>query len=228
MTGANILVVDDSPVDRQYLKTALSAAGYQVAEAASAAAATEVLRNESIELMLLDLVMPEMSGLDLLRQLPERRGYPVIVVSGHEETENKVASLDAGAVDYVTKPYDLGELLARVRAALRRAAANEESDTVRAGILSVSKLQHVAMVGTRQVRLSVMQYRLLVLLASRAGQVVPLDTIAKELWNHDGEHERQSLRVLVKKLRDKIEPNPNRAMLLQTEPGIGYRLKAEA
>ncbi len=227
MAGPKLLVVDDSPVDRQYLQTALSAAGYQVIEAPSAAAALAVLRNESVELMLLDLVMPEVGGLDLLRQLPERRAYKVIVVSGHEDTEMKVAALDAGAVDYVTKPYDLGELLARVRAALRRAAP-EESDTVRAGILSVSKLQHVAMVGERQVRLSVMQYRLLVLLATRAGQVVPLDAIAKELWNHDGEHERQSLRVLVKKLRDKIEPNPARAALLQTEPGIGYRLKSEA
>jgi two-component system KDP operon response regulator KdpE len=227
MAGPKLLVVDDSPVDRQYLQTALSAAGYQVIEAPSAAAALTVLRGESVELMLLDLVMPEVGGLDLLRQLPERRAYKVIVVSGHEDTEMKVAALDAGAVDYVTKPYDLGELLARVRAALRRAVP-EETDTVRAGILSVSKLQHVAMVGERQVRLSVMQYRLLVLLATRAGQVVPLDAIAKELWNHDGEHERQSLRVLVKKLRDKIEPNPARAALLQTEPGIGYRLKSEA
>jgi len=227
MAGSKLLVVDDSPVDRQYLQTALTAAGYPVIEAPSAAAALAVLRSESVELMLLDLVMPEVGGLDLLRQLPERRAYKVIVVSGHEDTEMKVAALDAGAVDYVTKPYDLGELLARVRAALRRAVP-EDSDTVRAGILSVSKLQHVAMVGERQVRLSVMQYRLLVLLATRAGQVVPLDAIAKELWNHDGEHERQSLRVLVKKLRDKIEPNPARAALLQTEPGIGYRLKSEA
>ncbi|MEL3889339.1 response regulator transcription factor [Ferrovibrio sp. MS7] len=228
MAGPNLLVVDDSPVDRQYLHTALTAAGYQVTEVENAAAALNELRGASFDLMLLDLVMPEVGGLDLLKQLPERRPYKVIVVSGHEDTESKVAALDAGAVDYVTKPYDLGELLARVRAALRREAATEESDTVRAGILSVSKLQHVAMVGQRQVRLSVMQYRLLVLLATRAGQVVPLDAIAKELWNHDGEHERQSLRVLVKKLRDKIEPNPARAMLLQTEPGIGYRLKAEA
>lgn len=223
-SGARLLVVDDSAIDRRYLLTALSAAGYAVEEAESAFVAQRKLSEHSYELILLDLVMPEMGGLDLLRQLPERRDYAVIVVSGYEDVPSKVAALDAGANDYVTKPYDLGEMLARVRAALRRPDTGPDADTLQAGMLTLSKLNHVARIGERQVPLSVMQYRLLALLASRAGQVVPLEQIVRELWGRDGAHQRQSLRVLVKKLRDKIEPRMDKSTLLCTEPGIGYRL----
>ncbi len=223
-SGARLLVVDDSAVDRRYLQTALNAAGYAVEEAESAFIAQRKLSENSYELILLDLVMPEMGGLDLLRQLPERRDYAVIVVSADEDVPSKVAALDAGANDYVTKPYDLGEMLARVRAALRRPDAGPDADMLQAGILTLSKLNHVARIGERQVPLSVMQYRLLALLASRAGQVVPLEQIVRELWGRDGAHQRQSLRVLVKKLRDKIEPRMDKSTLLCTEPGIGYRL----
>ncbi len=224
MTGARLLVVDDSAVDRRYMLTALSAAGYVVEDAESALQAQTKLGEKSYDLILLDLVMPGMGGLDLLRLLPERRDYAVIVVSAEEDVPSKVAALDAGANDYVTKPYDLGEMLARVRAALRSHEAAGEADVLHAGILTLSKLNHVARIGDRQVPLSVMQYRLLALLASRAGQVVPLEQIARELWGRDGAHQRQSLRVLVKKLRDKIEPRMDKSTLLCTEPGIGYRL----
>jgi len=222
--GAKLLVVDDSPVDRRYLLTALTAAGYAVEDAESALKAQLKLEEDNYDLILLDLVMPEMDGLELLRQLPERRDYAVIVVSGYEDVQSKVAALDAGANDYVTKPYDLGEMLARVRAALRQREAAVDADTLHAGILTLSKLNHVARIGERQVPLSVMQYRLLALLALRAGQVVPLEQIVRELWGRDGAHQRQSLRVLVKKLRDKIEPRMDKSTLLCTEPGIGYRL----
>jgi len=224
--GPVILVVDDAPVDRLYLRTALTAVGYSTLEAESALAAQIMLETHHVDLMLLDLVMPGIGGLDLLKLLPRSRKYAVLVVSGHEDIANKVAALDAGANDYITKPYDIGEMLARVRVALRQREPKDAGDILRAGILTISRLNHTATIGARQVPLSVMQYRLLALLADRGGQVVPLEQIARHLWGRDGKHQRQSLRVLVKKLRDKIEPEADKTTLLRTESGIGYRLTA--
>ncbi len=225
--AATILVVDDERQIRRLLKTGLSLAGFAVAEAENA---TEGLRQAMAvmpDLVLLDLGLPDRDGLDLLRQIRDWSEMPIIVLSVRAREAEKVAALEAGADDYVTKPFGMAELVARIRAGLRRrqgsGTAPEPVFTV--GTLVVDVARRRVSVGGTEVKLSPKEYRLLHHLVRHAGKVVTHDQLLREVWGAAHVEDVHYLRIFMRKLRNRIEPDPTRPRYLLTELGIGYRLR---
>lgn len=218
-----ILVVEDSKPVRAALDASLTAAGYAVLQAASGE--DGLARAGEAMLVLLDLGLPGISGFDVLATLRRDSQIPVIILSGLDETDAKIQALDLGADDYVTKPFDPGELLARVRAALRRhenaAAAN---GPVRVGPFEIDSVTGETRRGERPVRLSPMEARFVRMLAQKAGQPVGTRTLVLDLWGADSQEQRQALRVLARKVRCKLEKDPDAPEFVLTEPRLGYRL----
>jgi two-component system KDP operon response regulator KdpE len=227
MTGApiRILVVDDEPPIRKLLRMGLGAHGYEVIDAPNGKAALEALASKP-HLVILDLGLPDIDGLDLLRQLRQRdEALPIVVLSSRGDEAGKVAALDLGADDYVTKPFGMDELLARMRAALRhQLQVHGERPIFRDGDLSVDLVRRHVKVDDQEVKLSPKEYDLLRLLVQHAGKVLTHKFLLRELW--DEPTDTQYLRVYVRQLRRKIEKDPERPQHLLTETGIGYRLRA--
>ena len=220
-----ILVVDDEPPIRRLLRTGLASQGYDVLEAPNGKAALELLASKPA-LVILDLGLPDTDGLDLLgeirRQAPD---VPVVVLSSRGDEAGKVEALDLGADDYVTKPFGMAELLARMRAALRHQLQTQgERPVFRAGDLSVDLVRRIVKAGEREVRLSPKEYDLLRLLVQHAGKVLTHRFLLHHLW--DEPTDPQYLRVYVRQLRQKIEADPERPRYILTEIGVGYRLRA--
>lgn len=216
-----ILVVDDNLRIRAYLSTLLSASNYQVLEAEDGAAAVAMLRNHPVDLVLLDMEMPVMSGVDALQQL---RGFwqgPVIMVSAVDAVPRKVEALDKGASDYIEKPFNENELLARVRANLRRSP--DQKRIVRGGGIELDLSTGMVTRDGTPIRLSRMEAILMMALVRQGGSVVPATELVRELWGRDDEHTRHTLRVFVRKLRIKVEPNPEMPEIIVTEK-YGYRI----
>lgn len=221
---ASILIVEDSKPVRAALQAALSAAGYTVRQAASG---EEGLAQASgAGLVLLDLGLPGIGGFEVLETLRRGSQVPVIILSGLDEIDAKIQALDLGADDYVTKPFDPGELLARVRAALRRraAAATAQAGPVRVGPFEIDIVTGETRRGERPVRLSPMEARFVRMLAQRCGQPVGTKTLVLDLWGADSQEQRQALRVLARKVRCKLEKDPDAPEFVLTEPRLGYRL----
>jgi two-component system, OmpR family, KDP operon response regulator KdpE len=220
-----VLVVDDEPPIRKLLRMGLTAQGYQTLEAANGKAALDLLK-EAPDLIILDLGLPDTLGHDLLRTIRARNeGVPVIVLSSRGDEASKVQALDLGADDYVTKPFGMDELLARMRAALRhQLQAHGERPVFRLGDLSVDLVRRIVKVGTREVKLSPKEYDLLRVLVQHAGKVLTHKFLLGELW--DDLTDAQYLRVYVRQLRQKIEADPEQPQYILTETGIGYRLRA--
>jgi two-component system KDP operon response regulator KdpE len=220
-----VLVVDDEPPIRKLLRMGLNAQGYQTLEAANGKAALELLK-EAPDLIILDLGLPDTLGHDLLRTIRARNeGVPVIVLSSRGDEASKVQALDLGADDYVTKPFGMDELLARMRAALRhQLQTHGERPVFRLGDLSVDLVRRIVKVGTREVKLSPKEYDLLRVLVQHAGKVLTHKFLLGELW--DDLTDAQYLRVYVRQLRQKIEGDPEQPQYILTETGIGYRLRA--
>jgi two-component system KDP operon response regulator KdpE len=227
MTGApiRILVVDDEPPIRKLLRMGLGAQGYEVIDAPNGKAALEALASKP-QLVILDLGLPDVDGLDLLRQLRQRdASLPIVVLSSRGDEAGKVAALDLGADDYVTKPFGMDELLARMRAALRhQLQVHGERPIFRDGDLSVDLVRRHVRIDEKEVKLSPKEYDLLRLLVQHAGKVLTHKFLLRELW--DEPTDTQYLRVYVRQLRRKIEKDPERPQHLLTETGIGYRLRA--
>ncbi len=227
MTGApiRILVVDDEPPIRKLLRMGLTAQGYEVIDAPNGKAALELLAQKP-HLVILDLGLPDIDGLDLLRQLRQREeALPIVVLSSRGDEAGKVAALDLGADDYVTKPFGMDELLARMRAALRhQLQVHGERPIFQLGDLSVDLVRRHVKVDDQEVKLSPKEYDLLRLLVQHAGKVLTHKFLLRELW--DEPTDTQYLRVYVRQLRRKIEKDPERPQHLLTETGIGYRLRA--
>lgn len=223
--AARILVVDDEPPIRKLLRMGLSAHGYEVLEAANGKSALELLEKKP-HLIILDLGLPDTDGLELLRAIRHRdESLPVVVLSSRGDEAGKVAALDMGADDYVTKPFGMNELLARMRAALRhQLQAHGERPVFRVGELSVDLVRRIVKVGDKDVKLSPKEYELLRLLVQHAGKVLTHRFLLRELW--DEPTDPQYLRVYVRQLRRKIEADTERPRYLLTETGIGYRLQA--
>lgn len=222
-----VLVVDDEPAIRRFLRTSLSAQGYQVAEAEDAEAALQALRREPSQIMVLDLGLPNMDGFEVIRRV---RGtgstLPIVVLSSRTDEAGKVEALDLGADDYVTKPFGIDELLARLRAALRhRLQQQGEKPVFRSGDLAVDLVRRIVTVRGQDVKFSPREYELLRLLVAHAGKVLTHKFILQQVWG--GETDLQYLRIYIRALRQKIEADPERPHLILTEQGVGYRLRAQ-
>jgi two-component system, OmpR family, KDP operon response regulator KdpE len=220
-----VLVIDDEPPIRKLLRMGLATQGYQVLEAPSGRIALELLA-ENPALIILDLGLPDIQGHELLRTIRGRDdSVPIVVLSSRGDEAGKVQALDLGADDYITKPFGMEELLARLRAALRhQLQVQGERPIFRSGDLSVDLVRRIVKVGDKEVKLSPKEYELLRVLVQHAGKVLTHRFLLKELW--DELTDAQYLRVYVRQLRQKIEADPERPHHVLTETGIGYRLRA--
>jgi two-component system KDP operon response regulator KdpE len=229
MSGrTRVLVVDDERPIRRLLHTSLTADGYEVIEAETGAQALVSAAREKPDVVLLDLGLPDQDGLDVLRQVREWSKVPVIVVTVRAGEGEKVAALDAGADDYVTKPFGMAELAARLRTALRHGTQAEIGAPIFiSGALSVDLAKRRVAVNGEEVKLSPKEYDLLRLFVRNAGRVLTHQMILKEVWGPAHTQDTQYLRVYVGQLRQKLHDDPAEPKLIQTEPGVGYRF-AEA
>ena len=222
-----ILIVDDEPHIRRLLRTTLARAGYEVVEAEDARQAMESLRREKPDVVLLDLGLPDRDGLELVPLIKKQSTATLLVVSAREATEQKVTALDLGADDYVTKPFDTDELLARVRSGLRRQLqAEAAAEVVRAGDVEIDLLNRQVRRRGVEVHLTPKEYAFLAELAKHPGRVITHPHILKTVWGSSFEHHVEYIRVIVRNLRQKIEDDPVRPALVVNELGVGYRLKA--
>jgi two-component system KDP operon response regulator KdpE len=219
-----VLVVDDEPPIRKLLRMGLSTQGYEILEASNGKASLDLL-SQNPDLVILDLGLPDMQGLELLRMIRARNeAVPIVVLSSRGDEVGKVQALDLGADDYITKPFGMDELLARMRAALRhQLQVQGERPIFRTGDLSVDLVRRVVKVADREVKLSPKEYDLLRVLVQHAGKVLTHKFLLGELW--DTLTDAQYLRVYVRQLRQKIEADPERPHFVLTETGIGYRLR---
>jgi len=220
---ATILVVDDEPQILRALQTTLRGAGYEVVTAATAEQALTAAATRLPDAIILDLVLPDGTGTEVCRELRTWTSAPVVVLSAVGQESDKVAALDAGADDYVTKPFGVAELLARLRAVLRRAPGRGEP-VVTVGDLTVELDKQLVTVAGRRVQLTPHEYALLRLLAVNAGKLMTHRAILREVWGPRYGDESHYLHVYVSQLRRKIEPDPRRPRYIVTEPGAGYRL----
>jgi two-component system KDP operon response regulator KdpE len=223
-----VLIVDDEPQIRRFLRTSLSAHGYRVIEASGGQEAMTLLVTERPELVLLDLGLPDMDGLEVIRRLREWSTVPIIVVSVRGREAEKIAALDGGADDYVTKPFGIGELLARMRTALRhRLQAEVDEPVFHSAGLSVDLGRRLVSIDGEEVKLTPKEYDLLRMLVIHAGKVITHRQLLREVWGPTAVYETHYLRVYIGQLRQKIEPDPAQPRYLLTEPGVGYRLRLE-
>jgi two-component system, OmpR family, KDP operon response regulator KdpE len=223
--SARILVVDDEPQFLRALVTNLRGAGYEVETAATAAEALAAAGLRPPDAIILDLLLPDGTGIEVCRELRTWSDAPIVLISAVGEEEEKIAALDAGADDYVTKPFAIGELLARLRAALRRAGGAGEP-VVTVGPITVDLEKHRVSVDEKAVHLTPHEFRILRLLAQNEGKLLTHRTILREVWGPGYGDESNYLHVYVSQLRQKLEPDPARPRFLLTEPGAGYRLVA--
>ena len=223
MTGQCVLIVDDEPAIRRLLRTSLNAQGYRTVEAATAAEALASIARDRPDVVILDLGLPDRDGLDVIRTVRAANAVPIVVLTSREAERAKVAALDLGADDYVTKPFGMDELMARLRTALRHRLAQEGAVPLfRHGELEVDLVRRRVRVRGEEVRLSPREWDILVLLVAHAGRVLTHRFILARLWGAGGDV--QQLRVYVRQIRQKIEADPERPRHILTETGVGYRL----
>ncbi|MGD0191343.1 MAG: response regulator transcription factor [Rhizomicrobium sp.] len=224
--AVRVLVVDDEPAIRRFLKASLGTQGFDVLEAADAHSALSQLSHTAIDILVLDLGLPDMDGIDVIRKLKEQGSdVPIVVLSSRSDEVAKVSALDLGADDYVTKPFGMEELIARLRAALRhRLQQQGERPIFRVGDLAVDLVRRVVMVRDQEVKLTPREYDLLRTLVAHAGKVLTHRFLLREVWGT--ETDIAYLRIYVRTLRQKIEADPDRPQLILTEQGVGYRLRA--
>ena len=220
-----VLVVDDEVQIRRFLRTGFELSGFTVHEVATGAEALRTATMRPIDLVIVDLGLPDMDGADVLERIRSWSTVPIIVLSVRSSEAEKVRLLELGADDYVVKPFGMAELLARVRVALRRQSrAASGEPTVKAGPLTIDLAARAVMLGGQRLTLTPKEYRLLQVLAQHAGNVVTHQHLLREVWGSIHVHDTHYLRIFVRKLRQKIEPNPDSPRILVTELGVGYRL----
>lgn len=226
--GAMVLVVDDELQIRRFLRVSLEAHNFRVLEAGAGQEALARVAQSRPDLILLDMGLPDMDGLTVLVRLREWTDTPVIILTVRDADRDKVRALDAGADDYVTKPFSTDELLARMRTALRHAQHNAEEAIFTSGRLTVDLARRLVAVDGQPVRLTPTEYALLRLMIQNAGRVLTHTQILRAVWGPEYVHETHYLRVYFAQLRQKLETDPSVPRLLLTEPGVGYRLAMSA
>jgi two-component system KDP operon response regulator KdpE len=225
--GALVLVVDDEPQIRRFLRASLSGHGYRVIEAATGQEALNEMTSGKPDLMILDLGLPDMDGLQVLARVREWSQVPILVLSVREREQDKIAALDAGADDYLTKPFGVGELLARLRTAVRHGLPAGQEPTFETGELKVDLARRQVWVANREVKLTPTEYALLRYLVAHAGKVVTHRQLLHDVWGPAYVDEPHYVRVYVGQLRHKIEQDPAQPRYLLTETGVGYRLQVQ-
>jgi two-component system KDP operon response regulator KdpE len=228
MNSATVLVVDDEPQIRRVLRTTLTSHGYAVVEARTGDEALEQIRSEHVDLILLDVNMPGRSGLETCREIRSTSDIPIIMLTVRNTERDKVQALDAGADDYVVKPFGSEELMARIRAGLRRSAAGETVPEFVAPGLTINFDKRLVMVGDRPVRLTPKEFELLRYLVANQGRSLGHRRLLQAVWGPDYGDETEYLRVFINQLRKKIELDPREPMYIHTEPWVGYRFEAPA
>jgi two-component system KDP operon response regulator KdpE len=230
MTGnsVTVLVIDDEPAIRRLLRTSLTAQGYRIVEAETAAVALAEIRGHEPDIVILDLGLPDSDGLDVIRAIRSSSPVPIVVLSSRGDERGKVEALDLGADDYLTKPFGMAELVARIRAALRhRLQAEGEEAVFQSGDLTVDLVRRIVRVRGNEAKLSPKEYDILRQLVMHAGKVLTHKHLLREVWG-PATADVQYLRIYIRQLRQKLEAEPERPSLILTEAGVGYRLAVPA
>jgi two-component system KDP operon response regulator KdpE len=221
-----LLVIEDEAQMRRFLRASLTNAGYQLIETETAEQGLVQAAAQNPDLVLLDLGLPDLDGLQVTERLRKWAKMPIIVISARGQEQDKIKALDAGADDYLTKPFGVGELLARIRVALRHAAKTADGESVFVlGELKVDLARRQVLVRNEEVHLTPNEYRLLATLIKHAGRVLTHRQLLREVWGPNASEQTQYLRVYMGQLRHKLERDPSRPQYLVTEPGVGYRLR---
>lgn len=222
--GARILIIDDEPQIRKLLKVTLQAHQYAVSEAATGEEGLRQATLASPDIILLDLGLPDRSGMDVLAEIREWSNVPILVLTAKDREEDKITALDGGADDYVTKPFGMGELVARIRVALRHVAKSTHEPILHAGELSIDLAQRIVKLRDERIKLTPTEYELLKVLATHAGKVVTQRQLLQQVWgSQHNESDSHYLRIYIGHLRKKLEEDSTRPQWIITEPGIGYR-----
>jgi len=229
MAATQVLVVDDEPQIRRFIETGLSGRGYTVLTAANGREALELIVTAEPDLVVLDLAMPQLDGLSVITRVREWSHVPIIVLSVRDDDHGKVEALDRGADDYLTKPFSMNELLARIRVALRHAGQREATaqPVLRAGALEMDLVGHIVTLEGEEVHLTPTEFDLLRMLLSNADRVVTQRQLLREVWGPGYEDDIQTLRIFVAQVRRKLKENTAQPHYILTEPGVGYRLRSE-
>lgn len=227
MNDLHVLIVEDEPAIVRSLEPALKAAGANVHIAWNGSQALELLRSAAYDVILCDLGLPDIDGQDLIPTINAATDTPIIVLSARGREQDRISALDAGADDFVPKPFSTGELLARIRAAVRRRPPEARGDTIKLPGLELDLTRRRVLLQDQEIRLSAREHALLKLLASNPGNVVTHKQIMRSVWGPDAGVETQFVRVLVAQLRQKLEAEPSEPTLVCTEPGVGYRLNVD-
>jgi two-component system KDP operon response regulator KdpE len=226
--GLRVLVVDDERAIRRYLHAALNAQGYTVFEASSGKDALTMTASERPDIVILDLALPDLDGVKVTRHLREWTSIPIIILSVREQEVDKINALDAGADDYLTKPFNSGELMARIRAAIRHTLQGASEPIFEIDNLKVDLTRRLVKLNGLDISLTPTEYDLLRILVQNAGKVITHHQLLRQVWGTAYESEVHLLRVNMSNLRRKIEPDPTRPHYIITEPGVGYRLRSES
>lgn len=225
MNQSRILVVDDEPQIQRFLKPSLSAAGYEVVEAATGAEALKAVATQAPDLVILDLGLPDMDGKEVIASLRGWSDIPIVILSARDRESEKIAALDLGADDYIEKPFGIGELTARIRTALRHRGRRDAIPTImEIDGLTIDPVKRLVSRGGEMVHLTPKEYDLLLLLARHAGRVVTHRTLLTSVWGPAHGDDLHYLRVFIGQLRQKIERDPTQPRIVRTEPGVGYRM----
>jgi two-component system KDP operon response regulator KdpE len=229
VTDLTVLLIEDEPQMRRFLRGSLATTGYKLVEAATGTEGLAAAAAHPPDVILLDLGLPDIDGLEVTRRLREWTKAPIIILSARGQDQDKVAALDAGADDYLTKPFSLPELMARIRVAVRHAsdAGGKDDSVFTFGELKVDLAARLVTRGGEDVRLTPIEYKLLATLVRSGGRVMTYQQLLKDVWGLRYASQKQYLHVYVGHLRNKLERDPTRPRFLLTEPGVGYRFKVE-
>ncbi len=225
--GGVILVIDDEQQIRRFIKISLESCGYKIVEAETGSKGITEAASTNPDLIILDLGLPDMDGLDFLKNIREWSSVPVIILTVKDSENDKVTLLDSGADDYLTKPFNINELKARIRVAFRHRLKSEDTPVYKAGKLIIDFSKRIVKVNEKTVKFTPKEYALLSMLARNAGKVLTQNHILKELWGPYQDEESQYLRLYILQIRRKIEDDPSNPKIIITEPGVGYRLVDE-